>query len=125
MKITDVEAIVIRQASLDGAIADGSQDDLVVRVRTDEGIDGIGEVDSSPEVARAVIYAPDLARAHGRAARPPDRGGPARHRAPVAEDVPRCHLPRTPRGRDPRAQRHRHRAVGHQGQGARQARLAS
>ena len=58
MKITDVEAIVVRQPSLDGAIADGSQDDLIVRVRTDEGIEGIGEVDSSPEVVRAVVYAP-------------------------------------------------------------------
>ncbi len=29
MKITDVEAIVIREPGLDGAIADGSQDDLV------------------------------------------------------------------------------------------------
>ena len=58
MKIIDIEAIVVRQPSLDGAIADGSQDDLVVCVRTDEGVDGIGEVDSSPEVARAVITAP-------------------------------------------------------------------
>ncbi len=58
MKITDVEAIVVRQPSLDGGIADGSQDDLIVRVRTDEGIEGIGEVDSSPEVVRAVVYAP-------------------------------------------------------------------
>ena len=58
MKITDVEAIVVRQPSLDGGIADGSQDDLIVRIRTDEGIEGIGEVDSSPEVVRAVVYAP-------------------------------------------------------------------
>ena len=58
MRITEVEAIVVRQPSLDGAIADGSQDDLLIRVLTDEGIEGIGEVDSSPEVARAVITAP-------------------------------------------------------------------
>ena len=58
MKITEVEAIVVRQPSLDGAIADGSQDDLLIRVLTDEGVEGIGEVDSSPEVARAVITAP-------------------------------------------------------------------
>jgi hypothetical protein len=32
MKITDVEAIVVREPGLDGAIADGSQDDLVVRI---------------------------------------------------------------------------------------------
>ncbi len=50
MKITDVEAIVLRQAVVDDGIADGSQDDLVVRIHTDEGITGIGEVDSSPEL---------------------------------------------------------------------------
>ena len=58
MKITEVEAIVVRQPSLDGAIADGSQDDLVIRVLTDEGIEGIGEVDSSPEVVRGRDHAP-------------------------------------------------------------------
>jgi len=58
MKITDVEAIVLRQPALDQAIADGSQDDLVVRVHTDAGVVGIGEVDSAPEVVKAVIEAP-------------------------------------------------------------------
>lgn len=55
MKITDVEAIVLRQATIDEGIADGSQDDLVVLVHTDEGITGVGEVDSSPEVVRALL----------------------------------------------------------------------
>ncbi len=58
MKITDVEAIILRQPVVDGAIADGSQDDLIVRVHTDEGIVGIGEVDSAPEVVKAVFEAP-------------------------------------------------------------------
>jgi L-rhamnonate dehydratase len=58
MKITEVEAIVLRQPALNEGIADGSQDDLVVRVFTDAGIVGIGEVDSAPEVAKAVIEAP-------------------------------------------------------------------
>ena len=58
MKITEVEAIVLRQPALDERIADGSQDDLVVRIFTDDGIVGIGEVDSAPEVAKAVIDAP-------------------------------------------------------------------
>jgi L-rhamnonate dehydratase len=58
MKITDVEAIILRQPALDQAIADGSQDDLVVRVHTDAGIVGVGEVDSAPEVVKAVIEAP-------------------------------------------------------------------
>jgi L-alanine-DL-glutamate epimerase-like enolase superfamily enzyme len=55
VRITDVEAIVLRQPSVNEGIADGSQDDLVVLVRTDEGITGIGEVDSSPEVVAALI----------------------------------------------------------------------
>jgi L-rhamnonate dehydratase len=58
VKITDVEAIVLRQAVVDDGIADGSQDDLVVRIHTDEGITGIGEVDSSPELVRALVQAP-------------------------------------------------------------------
>jgi L-alanine-DL-glutamate epimerase-like enolase superfamily enzyme len=55
VKITDVEAIVLRQATIDEAIADGSQDDLVVLVHTDEGLTGVGEVDSSPEVVRSLL----------------------------------------------------------------------
>ena len=58
MKITEVEAIILRQPVVDGAIADGSQDDLIVRIHTDEGITGIGEVDSAPEVVKAVLDAP-------------------------------------------------------------------
>ncbi len=53
-----MEAIVLRQPELNEGIADGSQDDLVVRIHTDEGITGIGEVDSVPEIVRAVINAP-------------------------------------------------------------------
>ncbi len=59
MKITEVEAIILRQPVVDAAIADGSQDDLIVRVHTDEGIIGIGEVDSAPEVVKAVYDAPN------------------------------------------------------------------
>jgi len=59
LKITEVEAIILRQPVVDGAIADGSQDDLIVRVHTDEGIVGIGEVDSAPEVTKAVYDAPN------------------------------------------------------------------
>ncbi len=57
VRITDVEAIVLRQPVVDEGIADGSQDDLVIRVHTDEGLIGIGEVDSSPEIAKAVVDA--------------------------------------------------------------------
>jgi len=58
LRITDVEAVVLRQPVLDDGIADGSQDDLVVLVHTDAGITGIGEVDSAPEAVRAIINAP-------------------------------------------------------------------
>jgi L-rhamnonate dehydratase len=57
MKIIDVEAIHLRLPEVI-ARSDGTQDTLVVRVRTDAGIEGIGEVDSSPLVAKAVIEAP-------------------------------------------------------------------
>jgi L-alanine-DL-glutamate epimerase-like enolase superfamily enzyme len=59
MIVTEVEAIHLRQpGALDTTIADGSQDALLVRVHTDAGISGIGEVDSLPYVAKAVIEAP-------------------------------------------------------------------
>ena len=58
MRITDVEAIILRQPIVDEGIADGSQDDVVIRVRTDDGITGIGEVDSSPELVQALVQAP-------------------------------------------------------------------
>ena len=38
--------------------ADGTQDALIVKIHTDEGITGIGEVDSSAHVAKAIIEAP-------------------------------------------------------------------
>jgi L-rhamnonate dehydratase len=57
MKITDVEAIWLQLPTIDDR-CDGTQDTLVVRVHTDEGIVGIGEVDSSPMVAKAIIEAP-------------------------------------------------------------------
>lgn len=57
MKITDVEAIWLQLPVIDER-CDGTQDTLVVRVHTDAGITGIGEVDSSPMVAKAIIEAP-------------------------------------------------------------------
>ncbi len=59
MRITKVEAILLRPPGpIKTDIADGSQDALIVRVHTDAGIVGLGEVDSSPHVAKAVIEAP-------------------------------------------------------------------
>ncbi|MCX5663053.1 MAG: mandelate racemase/muconate lactonizing enzyme family protein [Planctomycetota bacterium] len=57
MKITKVEAIYLRLPVVT-TDCDGTQDDLVVLVHTDTGLIGIGEVDSAPTVAKAVIEAP-------------------------------------------------------------------
>ena len=57
MKITKVEALYLRLPDINTR-CDGTQDTLVVRVHTDAGITGIGEVDSSPAVAKAIIEAP-------------------------------------------------------------------
>jgi L-rhamnonate dehydratase len=59
MRITKVEAILLRpRGTIDTAIADGSQDGVLVRIHTDAGITGLGEVDSSPAIAKAIIEAP-------------------------------------------------------------------
>ena len=57
MKITRVEVLYLKLPEIDASRCDGTQDTLVVRVHTDEGITGIGEIDSSPMVAKAVIEA--------------------------------------------------------------------
>jgi L-rhamnonate dehydratase len=57
VKITDVEPVVLRQQSVNEGIADGSQDDLVILVHTDEGITGVGEVDSAPDAVAALVSA--------------------------------------------------------------------
>jgi L-alanine-DL-glutamate epimerase-like enolase superfamily enzyme len=58
MKITEVEAIYLSLPEVDASRCDGTQDTLLIRVYTDEGIVGVGEVDSSPLVAKAVVDAP-------------------------------------------------------------------
>jgi L-alanine-DL-glutamate epimerase-like enolase superfamily enzyme len=57
MKITRVEAIHLRLPEVNER-CDGSQETLVVRVHTDAGLAGLGEVDSSSLVAKAIIEAP-------------------------------------------------------------------
>jgi len=47
MKITRVEALYLRQPEVK-LQCDSGQDALIVRVETDAGITGIGEVDSNP-----------------------------------------------------------------------------
>jgi L-rhamnonate dehydratase len=67
MRITDVETIVLRIPDA-GEVCDGSQDAFVVRILTDEGIEGIGEGDSMPTVLQAVFDAP-LSNSIGRGLR--------------------------------------------------------
>ena len=57
MKITRVEPIHLRLPEVTER-CDGSQETLIVKVHTDAGITGIGEVDSSSLVAKAIIEAP-------------------------------------------------------------------
>ena len=57
MKITDVEALYLRLPEIQ-ARTDSSQDALIVRVSTDAGIVGWGEVDGCPHVVKAIVEAP-------------------------------------------------------------------
>jgi L-alanine-DL-glutamate epimerase-like enolase superfamily enzyme len=57
MKITTIEAIHLRVEDPNIGLFDGSYDDCVIRVRTDEGITGIGEVESLAPAIQALIYA--------------------------------------------------------------------
>jgi L-rhamnonate dehydratase len=58
MRITRVEPIVLRLPQVDVTRADGTQDALLVRVHSDEGLVGIGEADSSPYLVRTAIEMP-------------------------------------------------------------------
>lgn len=58
MKITDVKAFYLRLPKIDETRTDSSQDALLVKVSTDSGIVGWGEVDGCPAVAKAIIEAP-------------------------------------------------------------------
>src|SRR6188508_1996412 len=57
MKITQVICQVLRIPNVQAKTA-SSQDSVLVRVRTDNGLEGIGEADSSPEMVKAAIDAP-------------------------------------------------------------------
>lgn len=59
MRITDVEAVIVKQHKEIEMIGDGSQDTVVILVHTEEGITGAAEVDSSPYGVKAVIEMPD------------------------------------------------------------------
>jgi len=61
MKITNVQAVALKLPEISSA-ADGTQDDLIIIVETDEGITGYGEVDTAPGVGKAVV---DAYMSHG------------------------------------------------------------
>lgn len=57
MKITEVLCQILRIPNVEAKTA-SSQDSVLIRIRTDNGLEGIGEADSSPEVVKAIIDAP-------------------------------------------------------------------
>ncbi len=57
MKITHVICQVLRVGCVAAKTA-SCQDAVLVRIRTDTGLEGIGEADSSPEVVKAIVDAP-------------------------------------------------------------------
>ena len=57
MKITRVSAIVLRLPQVTAA-CDGTQDTCLIKIETDEGLTGWGEVDSCPTVVKAIVEAP-------------------------------------------------------------------
>lgn len=57
MRIIDVTALVLRLPEVTD-VCDGTQDTCLIKIETDEGITGWGEVDSCPSVVKAVIDAP-------------------------------------------------------------------
>lgn len=58
MRISDVECTVLRAPNCNLGACDSAQDTIVVQVRTDDGLCGIGEVDTNPWVAKAHIESP-------------------------------------------------------------------
>src|SRR5690242_12352715 len=57
MKITQIVCHVVRIPNIQAKTA-SSQHSALARVRTDNGLEGIGEADSSPEMVKACIDAP-------------------------------------------------------------------
>ena len=57
MKIDKILCQVLRVSDVQKKTA-SSQDVVLVRVRTDSGLEGIGEADASPEVVKAIVDAP-------------------------------------------------------------------
>ncbi|HTX00937.1 MAG TPA: mandelate racemase/muconate lactonizing enzyme family protein [Acidimicrobiales bacterium] len=58
MRIVAIDVHVLAQPTYDVSAASSAQDDVVVEIRTDEGLVGIGETDVNPWIAEACINAP-------------------------------------------------------------------
>ena len=56
--IKQVVAQILRLPEVDGSKGDSGQDTLIVRVTTECGLVGVGEVEAQPEIAKAIIDAP-------------------------------------------------------------------
>ena len=57
MRIEQVLCQIVRLPEVEAKTA-SSQDSVIVRIRSDSGLEGVGEADSSPEIVKAVIDAP-------------------------------------------------------------------
>ena len=66
MKITDVEAIHLRVEDPNIGLFDGSYDDCVIVVHTDEDLTGLGETESLAPAIQAIVNGPS-AHSHARA----------------------------------------------------------
>ena len=58
MRIIDIEVVELRVPGWTAETFDGSYDNCVLRVLTDDGIEGLAEVDSVPSVIRSIVEAP-------------------------------------------------------------------
>ena len=58
MKITKIDCHILLDPAYDIGSTSSAQDDIVVEIRTNEGLTGIGETDVNPWIARACIDAP-------------------------------------------------------------------
>ena len=124
MKITGIDLHVLLIPDYDAQACSSAQDDLVVEIRTDEGIVGIGETDTNPWVARECIRARGThCMGLGLAGDAPRRR-PDAARASLGDALPRLEDDGPARGADLCPGGDRHGPVGHQGQGARRAALS-
>jgi len=58
LKITKIESFVLLSPDYNSEIASSAQEDIVVKVHTDEGIVGIGETDTNSWATKAYIHSP-------------------------------------------------------------------